>query len=188
LSGRMKRAALLVLVLLLALSAGAATFRRLTLEALVQGSTYVVYARVIDTHPIWDAATRMIWTRTEIQVLDGPKGQPGSTLSITEPGGILSGTGELYPGTPQFKVNQELVLFLYRAPGDRIRVTGALQGVYAVKTDPETGERLVLPTTPPPEIIFEEGSPYAQTVKQQAPGPERLSRFLYNIRLKSANR
>ncbi|MBZ5495125.1 MAG: hypothetical protein LAP85_01880 [Acidobacteriia bacterium] len=174
--------------LLLALAAGAATYRRMSLDALVQGSDYVIYGRVIESRPLWDPATRMIWTRTEIRVIDGPKGQAGITLAVTEPGGILDGVGELYPGTPQFRADQEVVLFLYRAPGNRVRVTGLQQGVYAVTIDGQTGERTVTPAAPPPEIVYEEGSPSARTLSQQAPGPEKLSRFLYNIRQKAQTR
>lgn len=185
---RRNTVAVLGCVLLAAWTAGAGTYRRLTLDALVQGSTYIVYGRVTESRAFWDSGTRMIWTRTEIQVFDSTKGQPGTAIPITEPGGVLNGSGELYPGTPQFRTNQELVIFVYRAPGNRLRVTGSLQGLYSVNIDPESGERLVAPAAPRPEIVYEEGSPYSQNIKQQLRGPERLSRFLYTIREKAASR
>lgn len=177
-----------VLILFAALTTDAATYRRMSIDALVQGSDYVIYGRVIASRPLWDSATRMIWTSTEVLVLDGPKGQAGITLTVTEPGGILNGVGELYPGTPQFRVDQEVILFLYRAPGNRMRVTGLQQGVYQVSVDRQTGERLVTPTLPQPEVVYEEGSPSAQAAMRQTPGPDKLSHFLYALRQKSLNR
>ena len=177
-----------VLILFAALTTEAATYRRMSIDALVQGSDYIIYGRVIESRPLWDSATRSIWTCTEILIVDGPKGQAGTTLTVTEPGGILDGVGELYPGTPQFRVDQEVVLFLYRAPGNRTRVTGLQQGVYQVSVDRQTGERLVTPTLPQPEVVYEEGSPSAKAALRQAPGPDKLSHFLYTLRQKALNR
>jgi hypothetical protein len=171
-----------------ALAAGGASYQRMSFDALVENSTFIVYGRIMDTHAYWDAATRSIWTRTDVQVLDGPKGQSGGALTITEPGGILDGSGELYPGTPQFQRGREFVLFLYKAEGNRLRVTGAMQGVYCVSVDSQTGQQVVTPAVAPQEQIYEEGSPAAQSLKRSAPGPERLSSFLYSIRRKALNR
>jgi len=180
--------ACLVPLALMEWTAHGAIYRRMSLDALVQSSENVIYGRVIESRAQWDPATATIWTRTELLVIDGPKGQTGKTVAVTEPGGIMNGRGVLYPGTPQFRPDQEVVLFLYRAPGNRLRVTGLLQGVYAVVTDPATGERMVQPVVPQPEIAYEDGSPAAQTVKQLAAGQENLSHFLYTIRRKASNR
>jgi hypothetical protein len=177
-----------LLVFLLEMTAGAATYRRISFDTLVRSSDCIIYGRVIDSRAYWDPATSTIWTRTEILVLDEPKGQAGSTIAITEPGGVVKERGELYPGTPQFQSEQELVLFLYRAPGNRMRVTGSLQGVYAVVIDRQSGDRLVQPAGPQPDTIYEEGSPSAQAAKKLAAGPETLSRFLLAIRQKAVTR
>jgi len=178
----------LIICLIFSWTVGAQTFRRLSFDALVQSSDYIIYGRVIQSHSLYDSSTRMNWTQTEIQVLDGPKGQIGSTVVVTEPGGIVNGVGELYPGSPQFHADQEIVVFLYRASGNRLRVTGAVQGIYAVTLDRQTGERWVQPSAPPQEVIYEEGSPYEKNVRAQAPGVDRLNRFLYSIRQKASNR
>jgi len=177
-----------VMVMLMEWNADGAIYRRMSLDSLVQSSEFVIYGRVIESRALWDPATATIWTRTELLVIDGPKGQPGKSVAITEPGGIMNGRGVLYPGTPQFKLDQEVVLFLYRAPGNRLRVTGLLQGVYAVVADGLTGERMAQPVMPQPETAFEDGSPGAQTIKRLAAGQESLSHFLYVIRQKASNR
>ena len=172
----------------LALSAWAATYRRMSLDELVQSSDYVIYGRVIESHVQWDPTTRTIWTRTELLVLDGPKGEAETSIAVTEPGGILDGHGELYPGVPQFHPGEEVVLFLYRAPGNRLRVTGSLQGVYPVVMDRQTGERLAQPAAPHREVVYEEGSRYAQKAAPLTAGAEKLSSFLYLIRQKALMR
>jgi hypothetical protein len=180
--------ACLVPLALMEWTAHGAIYRRMSLDSLVQSSEYVIYGRVIESRTQWDPGTATIWTRTEFLVIDGPKGQPGKTVAVTEPGGIMNGRGVIYPGTPQFKPDQEVVLFLYRAPGDRLRVTGLLQGVYLVVADRATGERIAQPIVPQAEIAYEDGSPAEQTVKRLAAGQETLSHFLYTIRQKAANR
>jgi hypothetical protein len=181
-------ASLLICAGLIEWSAEGATYRRMSLDALVQGSDYVIYGRVFESRAQWDTATATIWTRTELLVLDGPKGQAGMTMAVTEPGGTINGRGVLYPGTPQFETGQEVVLFLYRAPGNRLRVTGLLQGVYEVITDQQTRERMVQPVVLQPEIAYAGGSLSALTSQRTTAGPENLSRFLYSIRKKAATR
>jgi hypothetical protein len=177
----------LVAMLLMGWNADGAVYRRMSLDSLVQSSEYVIYGRVLESRAQWDPATATIWTRTELLVIDGPKGQPGKSVAITEPGGTVNGRGVLYPGTPQFKPDQEVVLFLYRAPGNRLRVTGLLQGVYVVVADGLTGERVAQPVMPQPEVACEDGSPGAQTIKRLPAGRENLSHFLYVIRQKASN-
>ena len=167
--------------------ASGATFRHMSLDALVAGSDFIVHGRVIQCRSLWDPATGAIWTRTELRVLDAAKGRAGTALAVTEPGGIVGGRGESYPGIPRFKIGQEVVLFLYRAPGDRLRVTGLLQGVYTVFSDPQSGELTAGPAAPPAEVVFEGARP-AQAASQATVVRESLGRFLYRLYLKAASR
>jgi hypothetical protein len=167
--------------------ANAATVRRMSLDALVDSSDVIFHGRVIQCRSQWDPATGAIWTRTELRVLDATKGRAGTSIAVTEPGGIVGSRGELYPGVPHFKIGQEVVLFLYRAPGNRLRVTGLLQGVYTVCNDPQTGERMAVPAVPAAEVVFEGARP-AQADPAATVVRESLSRFLYGIRLRAASR
>src|SRR5436309_3060330 len=133
---------LLVLLASAAGEAGAATVRPMTLEELVRESQCVVYGRSVGSRSFWDSVTSTIWTETEFLVLDAPKGEVGRTVRITEPGGILGNTGHLIPGVPQFAADREAVVFLYAAPGNRLRVLGLGQGVYNVFREPATGDLL----------------------------------------------
>ncbi len=169
------------------LNASGATIRHMSLDALVDSSDFIVHGRVIQCRSQWNPATGAIWTRTELRVFDATKGRAGTSLAVTEPGGVVGGRGELYPGIPHFKIGQEVVLFLYRAPGNRLRVTGLLQGVYTVCNDPQTGELMAVPAAPPADVVFQ-GARHAQAASQATVVRESLSRFLSSIRLKAASR
>ncbi len=135
----------------------AATVRPMALRALIDRSDFVVYARVLGNHGVWDPATQTIWTVTDLRVLDGPKGHVGSILRVTEPGGVIGDIGHLFPGVPKFEENQELVLFLYSAAGNRVRVLGLYQGVYYVSTDAVTKEKVARPAVQAREPVYEAG-------------------------------
>src|SRR5688572_4315875 len=83
----------------------AATAREIALAELVDRSDAIVYARAVARRSFFDAPTRTIWTETELVVLDGPKGRPGRTVVVTEPGGVVGDVGHLFPGVPQLEPN-----------------------------------------------------------------------------------
>ena len=188
----MKKVPLWMCLLLLLLAsaageAGAATVRPMTLEELVRESQCVVYGRSVGSRSFWDSVTSTIWTETEFLVLDAPKGEVGRTVRITEPGGILGNTGHLIPGVPQFAADREAVVFLYAAPGNRLRVLGLGQGVYNVFREPATGDLLARPSLETREVVYEEGRSLAR-----APGEilntRKLGEFLFLIRRRASIR
>ncbi len=180
-----KRSVLLIgLQILGGMSAQSATYRALSFDALVAASEYIVYGKVVSSRPLWDPSTRAIWTETKVQVLDAEKGQPGAAVLITEPGGVLNGRGELYPGTPQLRPDAEMVLFVYRAPGNRLRVLGAVQGMFAVFRDPGTGQRVVAATADQTQdrVLVDAG------IQKRSRTPVALPAFLQAIRQKAVAR
>jgi hypothetical protein len=159
----------------------AATVRLVPFEILIERSEHVVYGRVVGIRSLWDEETRTIWTQTELQVLDAPKGAAPRSVIITEPGGEMGNVGHLVPGIPSFSLNEEVVVFLYEAERNRLRVTGLRQGVYAVERDPETGDRIVQAQVPRPESVFVD-RPGRVTRQSLARESNRLDDFLYRIR------
>ncbi len=155
-----------------------ATIRRLTLDSLVARSERIVHGRVIGSRAAWDVQTRTIWTHTQVQVVDSAKGSSGSTVTVSEPGGVLGDVGHLFPGVPRFELNDELVLFLHGA-GNRLRVTGMRQGVYRVTRGP--GEPMARPLGRQAEPVYE--SDRARAVQGGEPLEGcRLDEFLRGIR------
>jgi hypothetical protein len=169
-----------------AVPARGATSAPVTLDALVASSDMVVYGRVVGGQSFWDAATRTIWTSTQIAVLDAPKGRAGATVLVTEPGGVVGDTGHLFPGVPRFAPNQEVVAFLYQARGDRVRVVGLWQGIYGVSVDPATGERLARPAAGQPETVYQELHLLQRS--GAAPATRRLGELLLQIRERAGSR
>ena len=165
----------------------AATIPELTFDTLIQKSEYVVYGRAVGTRSFWDPATSTIWTETELVVLDEAKGHSGKTLVITEPGGVLGDIAHVFPGLPRFAGGEEVVLFLYAAPGKRIRVLGLRQGVYEVLRDPNSGERIVRPSVEHAELIVPDNR-IALRSQPSDTRPRRLSEFLASVREKASNR
>ena len=111
-------AAALIAVLCVARVDGA-TVRPIAMTELVDRAESVIYARAVARRSFLDPPTRTVWTETEFLVLDGPKGNPGRTVVVTEPGGVVGDIGHLFPGVPHVALNQEVVLFLHRGDGGR---------------------------------------------------------------------
>src|SRR5439155_5057357 len=124
-----------VAILILSRPGSGASVRRMTMDGLVRESELVIYGRALASRSLWDPATETIWTETEFAVLDGAKGNPARTVIVSEPGGNIGDVGHLFPGVPRFESGQEVVLFLYRTPANRLRISGLMQGVYNVEQD-----------------------------------------------------
>jgi hypothetical protein len=169
------------------LPAKAASVRAMALDSLIDHSDYVIYGRVIQSRCVWDPATRTIWTQTEFQVLDWPKGNTQNTIVVTEPGGVIGEVGHLFPGVPKFNAGPEWVLFLYNAPGKRLRATGLTQGVYSVVIDPISQERVVRSSLQGLEVVRDSGVQPSYLQIQNTAG-QRLNTFLKDIRQKASSR
>ncbi len=182
------RVLILTVAILAFIRAGSgASTRPMTMDSLVRESELVIYGRALASRSVWDPATETIWTQTEFAVLDGAKGNPARTVMVSEPGGIIGDVGHLFPGVPRFDSGQEVVLFLYRTPANRLRVSGLMQGVYKVEQDRRSGEKSVRPAILKPEEVYEEGkgAPRSLSVGTSS---HRLGEFLSSIRERASRR
>ncbi len=161
-------------------SATAATLPRIPLETLIARSEHIVYARVVASRSVWDPQTRTIWTETELRVMESAKGTSAGSLVVSEPGGVLGDVGHVFPGVPQFRLDEEVVVFLYRA-GNRLRVTGLGGGMYTVTRDGPTHVPVARPSASKSEAVFERGGP-AFSRGGTADEAHRVDEFLYGIR------
>ncbi|HYM10548.1 MAG TPA: hypothetical protein VEU62_07445 [Bryobacterales bacterium] len=131
--------------LLAAASLGATMTPRLSLEELVQRSELIVHGRVLRTWSAWDDAHQFIWTHSEIEITEALKGAPGSTIVVSEPGGIVDGVGMWIAGMARYQPGEEMVVFLYKTPIGYWRARGLGQGKFKVEEGAVNGERLVQP-------------------------------------------
>lgn len=143
---RMARSTLAFFIsVLLASPVAAVTMVPLSFEQLVQGSSAVIYGRVIDVRAQWSEDRRHVESLVTVDVLKGMKGSHGEQLTLMVPGGQLGRYINMIPGAPSFVPGDLAVFFLTgRAPRLPV-VTGFTQGIYRVQRDGPSGELLVTP-------------------------------------------
>lgn len=106
----MKRA--LVLIVLVAASAHAATFVVPDDKALIESSKAIVVATAGPSHSRWSDGG-WIETVTTMRVDEAVKGpfRAGESFAIVELGGIVDGIGYLVPGSPRYSEGERVVVF-----------------------------------------------------------------------------
>jgi hypothetical protein len=124
------------------------------LKEIVAGSNVIAYARVVDIRAEWAEGRRWVDTVVTAEVVSYLKGGPAETITFKVPGGKLGRYRSVFVGAPIFTRGDEAVLFLKPNSGDLPDVFGVNQGVFRVRVDSRTGQRIVVP---PP--IMAMGSP-----------------------------
>jgi hypothetical protein len=131
---------------------------------IVGGSQIIAYARIVDVRPEWADGRRWVDSVITADVVSYLKGgSDQETIAFKVPGGQLGRYRSVVVGAPSFKRGDEAVLFLKRQGDELPNVFGLNQGVFRVRIDARTGERVVVP---PPTMKADESSP----------DPERLVR------------
>lgn len=149
------------IALLFALNAGAASVPGLTFEQLTDRSELIVSGQVTRSWSDWDSAHKFIWTHYELSVSSVQKGAPGSTVVVSEPGGVVGVQGMNVAGAVRYQPGEQVLLFLQRMPNGYLRTTGWGQGKYTIdsagRLHPETSShgleivsasKIALPATP----------------------------------------
>lgn len=125
------------------------------LKEIIAGSEVIAYARVTDVRAEWADGRRWIDTVVTAEVVSYLKGGPQETITFKVPGGKLGRYRSVFVGAPIFARGDEAVLFLKPNGSDLPDVFGVNQGVFRVRVDSRTGQRLVVPppimTTAPPD-------------------------------------
>jgi hypothetical protein len=139
----------LVSVLAAALLAAPALHATVLLPAevreVVNGSQVIVHGRISDVRAVLVDGRRRIETIVTLDVATYLKGGPAETVTFRVPGGTVGRYRSTMVGAPEFIVGEEVVLFL-RADGPVVpQIFGLGQGVYRVRTDAQTGRRVVVP-------------------------------------------
>jgi hypothetical protein len=111
---------------------------------IVGGSDVIAYGRVVDKVAARSDDRKRIDTLITFQVGTYLKGGPGDTLVIQVPGGEIGRYRNVMVGAPSFDVGDEAVLFLTVRPGARPTIFGLNQGVFRVRFDGQTKQRMVV--------------------------------------------
>lgn len=118
--------------LLFAITASATSVPRLTFEEMTDRSELVVSGQITRTWSDWDSSHRFIWTHYELAVSAVHKGTAGSTVILSEPGGVAGGLRQTVAGTVLYGVGEKVFVFLERVPNGYLRTTGWAQGKYTL--------------------------------------------------------
>jgi len=113
---------------------------------IVGGSAIIAHARIVDVRPQWVDGRRWIDSVVTADVITYLKGASNQeTITFKVPGGRLGRYRSVVVGAPQFVRGEEAVLFL-KARGDELPdVFGLNQGVFRIRLDSVTGQRVVVP-------------------------------------------
>lgn len=140
-----KASVLLASIALLAISAGATTLKRMSLEEMT--ATASVVARVRCTASEVRAERGEIWTFTSFETVETLKGSPPAQFTVRLIGGRLGHLKATVDGVPRFRNGEELILFLEPAPAGQWTVVSWVQGTFRVRHDPATGSEVVTQDT-----------------------------------------
>jgi hypothetical protein len=157
----------LVTVITLSVSSGnllhATTIVPAEFREVVSGSQMIVHGRVLEVRPVLVDGRRRIDTIVTLEVGTVLKGGSAETVTFRVPGGTVGRYRSIMVGAPQFQAGEEVVMFL-RADGPAIpHVFGLSQGVFRVRTDQRTGQRVVIPP------VLTAGTDAPQAVTRGAP-------------------
>jgi hypothetical protein len=114
--------------LVLPLVSFATSIVQVSLEDAVHQAVWIVSGDVVRNWCAWDSGHRFIWTHTEIAVREQWKGEAASTVTVSEPGGIVDGKGMAIAGMVRYVPGEHVVVFLYRTKIGFIRTVGLAQG------------------------------------------------------------
>ena len=137
---------LLLAVLLVGVPAAATTQLRVDLSGLAVGADTVVHGVVRRVESRWSGDKMRILTDVEIQVTESLKGQPGSTVLVTQPGGRMGDIGQVVHGLASFTPGEEVVVFLQKRGPRAFRVSDMAQGKFQVKREGKTALAVPEPT------------------------------------------
>ncbi len=108
---------------------------RQDLADLVKNSEAVVRGVVRTTAPGWDVDRRFIWTTTTLDVTESWKGATGTSVSLRELGGEVGTVGMRVAGAPQYKVGEDVLVFLTKDAQGFWRTLGWTQGKFVLGAD-----------------------------------------------------
>jgi hypothetical protein len=169
----------IVALTVIAPPAHSTTVYHLDTPALVRGSTGIVIGTVQGTQSHWNESRTAIVTDVTVSVSDVLKGDATSTVTLTQPGGEVDGMRYEIPGSPAFRANEEVLLFLWEDSHGRAQVNGLAQGKFELRTDPASGERVL--SRQLPGLAFRDVRSLARVSAGEAASPVPLRLMLREI-------
>ena len=144
----MRRFIVILMLLLCARELRATVLVPAEFSEIVTGSQIIVYGRVTSVRAEWSDDRHRIDTIVTVTAGSYLKGGPGGTVTFRVPGGQIGRYRNVMIGAPQLQTGDEAVIFLSASGPSLAHIFGLSQGLYRVKVDARTGQRLVIPPVP----------------------------------------
>lgn len=145
---------------------------------IVSGSQIIVHGRVSDVRAEWTPGRRRIESVVTLQPAAFYRGTAAAAVTFRVPGGTIGRYKSVTVGAPEFSTGDEVVLFL-KARGPSVpQVFGFNQGVFRVRVDQRTGQRVV--TQPVVTATGAAPEPVVRGARDRRPLP--LEQFAAQIR------
>jgi len=123
-------------------------------DELSRRADVVVVGKVNSVVSEWNRSRTRIVTRVTLAVDQYVKGSSaGGSMTLVVPGGEVEGVGEWYSHTPQFKENEDVLVFAQKDSHGTLSVTAGSRGKISLQMDEHTGRR-VLPNGLPLERLM----------------------------------
>jgi len=148
-----------------------AQVKNMTAEELALESTSILYGQCTKMESAWTEDNEMIFTTVTVVPEYYLKGNMGSEVSITIPGGQVGDIIYEVSEMPAFQKDEEVFTFIWKHPSGKNLITGGYQGKLKIVTDAQTGRRTVSGTqlsTEVPEQVIQEPTPTSQTATKAA--------------------
>lgn len=121
-----------------------------SVEELTHNSKTILYGKCTQVESTWDENHERIYTEIKVQADGYLKGNDGSEVTITIPGGRVGNVIYEVSDMPAFLEGEEFVAFLTEHSTGRNLVTGAAQGKLMIHRDSQTGLQTIRRPVPAP--------------------------------------
>jgi hypothetical protein len=132
---------LLAGLLLISMTARATTLVRLRFPDLVHYASAIARVRCVGADIRVENGE--IFTDTRFHVLETEKGRLPAQIVVREPGGTYQHLHSHVEGAPEFRMGEEVYLFLWGHPGRQFYVLGWSQGTFRLHRDALSGKETV---------------------------------------------
>jgi hypothetical protein len=139
----------ILLVVTLALftqPSSALVVRELSFDELVVEAGSIYRGRVVKKRVAWNESRTLILTHYTLSIRETLKGTPGAQVRFSELGGEIDGVALDVPGAPEYRLDEEVVVFLHAEKG-RVMTLNWRRGKFPVERMRNGESRVVMPAS-----------------------------------------
>jgi len=130
-------------ILILLPAQGVAQLKKMTSQELAKESSSILYGKCVKKESAWNETRDMIFTKVTIVPEYYLKGDLGTEVIVTVPGGRVGDIVYEVSEMPAFAKGEEVFAFIWEHPSGKQLVTGGYQGKLKIGIDAGTGRRTV---------------------------------------------